>query len=121
SNTRGSENIISNGSKILVPQGYGLITVVDGRATGLITEAGGYEFSDSSPDARSVFAGDEVLASTVEIGRASCRARRDDLDRIRDRNVTGVQTCALPISRTPAAARTSSPTAPRSWCPRATA
>ncbi len=65
SNTRGSENVISNGSKILVPQGYGLITVVDGRATGLITEAGGYEFSDSSPDARSVFAGDEVLASTV--------------------------------------------------------
>ena len=65
SNARGSENIISNGSKILVPQGYGLITVVDGRATGLITEAGGYEFSDSSPDARSVFAGDEVLASTV--------------------------------------------------------
>ena len=64
-NTRGSKNIISNGSKILVPQGYGLITVVDGRATGLITEAGGYEFDDSSPDARSVFAGDEVLASTV--------------------------------------------------------
>ncbi|MGO2995951.1 MAG: SPFH domain-containing protein, partial [Brachybacterium alimentarium] len=65
SNTRGSENIISNGSKILVPQGYGLITVVDGRATGLITEAGGYEFTDSSPDARSVFAGDDALASTV--------------------------------------------------------
>ena len=65
SNTRGSENIISNGSKILVPQGYGLITVVDGRATGLITEAGGYEFNDTSPDARSVFAGDEMLASTV--------------------------------------------------------
>src|SRR5690625_8049231 len=32
-NTRGSENVITNGSKILVPQGYGLITVVDGRAT----------------------------------------------------------------------------------------
>src|SRR5699024_6944386 len=43
SNPRGSQNIISNGSKILVPRGYGLITVVDGRATGLITEAGGYE------------------------------------------------------------------------------
>ena len=65
SNTRGSENIISNGSKILVPQGYGLITVVDGRATGLITEAGGYEFTDQSPDAQSVFAGDGMLASTV--------------------------------------------------------
>src|SRR5699024_9707973 len=34
-------------------------------ATGLITEAGGYEFNDQSPDARSVFAGDEFLASTV--------------------------------------------------------
>ena len=65
SNVRGSQNVISNGSKILVPQGYGLITVVDGRATGLITEAGGYEFNDSSPDARSVFAGDDLLASTV--------------------------------------------------------
>ena len=65
SNVRGSQNVISNGSKILVPQGYGLITVVDGRATGLITEAGGYEFNDQSPDARSVFAGDDLLASTV--------------------------------------------------------
>ena len=99
SNVRGSQNVISNGSKILVPQGYGLITVVDGRATGLITEAGGYEFNDQSPDARSVFAGDDLLASTVgtswerfkfggrpssqqlafyvslKIGRASCRER----------------------------------------------
>lgn len=65
SNVRGSENIMTNGSKILVPQGYGLITVVDGRATGLITDAGGYEFRTDSPDARSVFAGDDPLASTV--------------------------------------------------------
>ncbi|PMC74984.1 SPFH domain-containing protein [Brachybacterium sp. UMB0905] len=65
SNTRGSENVITNGSKIIVPQGYGLITVVDGRATGLITEAGGYEFTDSSPDSRSVFTGDDLLASTI--------------------------------------------------------
>lgn len=65
SNTRGSENVITNGSRILVPQGYGLITVVDGRATGLITEAGGYEFNDQSPDSRSVFASDGILASTV--------------------------------------------------------
>src|SRR5699024_7047637 len=48
---------------------------------------------------------DEVEASAeaeVEIGRASCRERGDDTvvaeDGIRDRNVTGVQTCALPIS-----------------------
>lgn len=65
SNTHGSENVITNGSRILVPEGYGLITVVDGRATGLITEAGGYEFRTDSPDARSVFASDDILASTV--------------------------------------------------------
>src|SRR5699024_10723129 len=40
----------------------------------------------------------------VEIGRASCRERverweiAEAEDGIRDRNVTGVQTCALPIS-----------------------
>ena len=65
SNTRGSQNIITNGSKIVVPEGYGLITLEDGRATGLITEAGGYEFRSDSPDARSIFSGDEPLASTV--------------------------------------------------------
>src|SRR5699024_1547105 len=62
---RGSENIISNGSKILLPHGYGLITVVDRRATGLIAAARGYVLRASSPDARSVLAGDEVLAGTV--------------------------------------------------------
>lgn len=65
SNTRGSENVITNGSRILVPEGYGLVTVVDGRSTGLITEAGGYVFNDQSPDSRSVFASDGILASTV--------------------------------------------------------
>src|SRR5699024_9086987 len=35
----------------------------------------------------------EILKTDAEIGRASCSERM----RIRDRNVTGVQTCALPI------------------------
>src|SRR5690625_7353248 len=64
-NTRGSENVITNGSKILVPQGYGLITVVDGRATGLITEAGGYEFNDQSPDAPHRLGCDEFVDDQV--------------------------------------------------------
>src|SRR5699024_10389767 len=33
----------------------------------------------------------------AKIGRASCRERVEISDGIRDRNVTGVQTCALPI------------------------
>lgn len=65
SNVRGSENVITNGSKILVPQGYGLITVIDGAATGLVTEPGGYEFRSDSPDAQSIFAGDDILATTI--------------------------------------------------------
>ncbi len=65
SNYRGSENVISNGSRIVVPQGYGLITMSDGRATGLITEAGGYEFRTDAVDTRSIFAGDDILASTI--------------------------------------------------------
>ena len=36
SNTKGSENIITNGSKIIVPEGTALITMQDGQVTGMI-------------------------------------------------------------------------------------
>ena len=39
-NTKGSENIISNGSKIVVPEGTALITIQDGAITGMIAEPG---------------------------------------------------------------------------------
>ena len=38
SNTKGSDNIITNGSKIVVPEGYGLITLQDGEITGFVAE-----------------------------------------------------------------------------------
>ena len=41
-NTKGSENIISNGSKIIVPEGTALITIQDGAITGMIAEPGGF-------------------------------------------------------------------------------
>ena len=66
SNTRGSENIISNGSRIVVPAGYALVTLQDGRVTGLITEAGGYEWHSGDPNSRTVFANNGILASTLE-------------------------------------------------------
>ena len=37
-NFKGNENIISNGSKIVVPEGTALITMQDGAITGIITE-----------------------------------------------------------------------------------
>ena len=44
-NTKGSNNIITNGSKFVVPDGLALITVQDGAITGLITEPGGFIYS----------------------------------------------------------------------------
>ncbi len=63
-NTKGSENIISNGSKIVVPDGMALITMQDGAITGCITEPGGFIYSSDDPNSRSMFAGNGILSST---------------------------------------------------------
>lgn len=65
-NTKGSENIISNGSKIVVPEGTALITLQDGAITGMIAEPGGYEFKSDDPNSKTMFAGDGIIASTVK-------------------------------------------------------
>ncbi len=64
-NTKGSENIISNGSKIVVPEGTALITLQDGAITGCITEPGGFVYTSDDPNSRSIFAGDGLLTSTL--------------------------------------------------------
>ena len=65
SNTKGSKNIITNGSKIIVPEGTALITLQDGAITGCITEPGGFIFTSDDPNARSMFSGDGIIASTL--------------------------------------------------------
>ena len=64
-NYKGSENIITNGSKIVVPEGTALITVENGAVTGFISEPGGYEFRSNDPNSRSMFSGDGILSSTI--------------------------------------------------------
>ncbi|MBR3152915.1 MAG: SPFH domain-containing protein [Clostridia bacterium] len=64
SNTKGSENIISNGSKIVVPEGMALITLQDGAITGVVAEAGGFIWSSDDPNSKSMFGGDGFFAST---------------------------------------------------------
>lgn len=64
-NYKGSENIITNGSKFVVPEGTALITVQDGAVTGFIAEPGGYEFRSDDPNAKSMFSGDGILSSTI--------------------------------------------------------
>ncbi len=65
SNTKGSDNIITNGSKIIVPEGMALITIQDGQITGMIAEPGGFEYRSDDPNSKSMFAGDGILASTI--------------------------------------------------------
>ena len=56
-NTKGNANIITNGSKILVPENTALITLQDGQITGVICEAGGYTFTSEDAQSSSIFAG----------------------------------------------------------------
>ena len=64
-NYKGQENVITNGSKIIVPEGTALITLQDGQITGLIAEPGGFEFKSDDPNSKSLFAGDGILSSTI--------------------------------------------------------
>lgn len=64
-NYKGSENIISNGSKIVVPEGTALITMQDGQITGLVTEPGGFIWQSDDPNSRSFFGGNGILSSTL--------------------------------------------------------
>ena len=65
SNTKGSENIITNGSKIVVPEGMALITMQDGAITGMIAEPGGFEFKSDDPNSQSIFSGGGLLSATI--------------------------------------------------------
>lgn len=64
-NFKGNENIISNGSKIVVPENTALITLQDGAITGIIAEPGGFEFRSDDPNSQSMFAGDGILGQTI--------------------------------------------------------
>ncbi len=66
SNTKGSSNIITNGTKIVVPEGYGLLLFQDGKITGLAAEAGGYIWQSDDPNSKSIFAGDDLMGSLVK-------------------------------------------------------
>ncbi len=65
SNTSGSSNIISNGSKIVVPEGYGLLLFQDGKITGFVAEPGGYEWRSDDLNSQSIFAGDGIVSPLI--------------------------------------------------------
>lgn len=65
SNTSGSSNIITNGSKIVVPEGYGLLLFQDGKITGFVAEPGGYEWRSDDLNSKSIFAGDGIVSPLI--------------------------------------------------------
>ncbi len=66
SNTSASSNIITNGSKIIVPEGYGLLLFQDGAITGFAAESGGYEWRSDDLNSQSIFAGDGLMAPLIK-------------------------------------------------------
>ncbi len=66
SNTQGSSNIITNGSKIVVPEGYGLLLFQDGKITGFAAEPGGYEWRSDDVNSKSIFSGDGLVDALIK-------------------------------------------------------
>jgi membrane protease subunit (stomatin/prohibitin family) len=56
---------VTNGSKIVVPEGYGLLLFQDGEITGFAGEPGGYVWDSDNPESQSIFAGNTLFASLV--------------------------------------------------------
>lgn len=65
SNVQSSQAIITNGSRIVVPEGYGLLLFQDGELTGFASEPGPYEWRTDKVESQSLFAGDTVMTSLV--------------------------------------------------------
>ena len=66
SNTKGSSNIITDGSKIVVPEGYGLLLFQDGAVTGFAAEPGGYEWRSDDINSKSIFSGGGLVESLIK-------------------------------------------------------
>lgn len=66
SNTRGSTNVITNGSKIVVPEGYGLLLMENGKITGFAAEPGGYIWDSEDINSQSIFAGDGIVSPLIK-------------------------------------------------------
>ena len=66
SNVKGSENIITNGSKLLVPEGFALVTIENGAITGFCAQPGGYEWASESTYSQSFLSGGGIIESVVK-------------------------------------------------------
>jgi membrane protease subunit (stomatin/prohibitin family) len=65
SNTKGSQAILTNGSRIIVPEGYGLLLFQEGALTAFVDVPGAYIWNSDDVNSQSIFAGDNWSTSLV--------------------------------------------------------
>lgn len=65
-NTKASSNIITNGSTIVVPEGFGLVTFESGAVTGFIAQPGGYIFNSNDLNAQSFLSGGGLIEGLIK-------------------------------------------------------
>jgi membrane protease subunit (stomatin/prohibitin family) len=66
SNTKASQNIITNGSLMVVPEGYCLVTMENGAITGVVNDVGGYQWTSDAQASTSFLAGDGFITSAIK-------------------------------------------------------
>ena len=65
-NDRASDGVITNGSKIVVPEGYGLVLMQDGAFTGFAAQPGGYIWDSEEAASQSIFSGGGLVDSIIK-------------------------------------------------------
>lgn len=85
SNDSGSDAVITNDSRIVVPEGYGLLLFQDGQLTGFVDEPGAYVWISDNTYSQSIFAGDALTTSLV----------RQSWERFKFGGIPGAQQLAL--------------------------
>ena len=65
-NVKGNNNVITNGSRIVVPDGYGLILMENGAITALAVEPGAYVWDSRNLASQSIFAGDGIISPLIK-------------------------------------------------------
>jgi membrane protease subunit (stomatin/prohibitin family) len=63
---QGSRAVVTNGSKIVVPEGYGLLLFQDGELTAFADQPGGYIWDSDDVNSESIFAEDRWSTSLVQ-------------------------------------------------------
>ncbi|WP_278259286.1 hypothetical protein [Nocardioides convexus] len=118
SNTHGSDGVITNGSKIVVPEGYGLVLLEDGAFTGFAAEPGAYIWNSDEPASQSVFSGGGLVDSVIKQSLGALQVRRTPLDAadggLRDPQGACPTTSSAPSRRSTGTTPSSTPRSVRS-------